>query len=78
MSYILTVCLFVFTGRAYGNLGLSHESLGNFEKAITYQEQHLSIAAQVNDKAAKTLAYSSLGELICHRSLSIVCFMCQV
>ena len=55
--------LLVFnTGRALGNLGLSHESLGNFEKAIAYQEQHLSIAAQINDKTAKTLAYSSLGE----------------
>lgn len=49
-------------GRAYGNLGLTHESLGNFEDAIQYQEQHLSIAAQLNDRVAKTLAYSSLGK----------------
>ena len=56
--YTIPNCI---VGRALGNLGLSHESLGNFEKAIAYQEQHLSIAAQVNDKTAKTLAYSSLG-----------------
>jgi hypothetical protein len=43
-------------------MGLSHESLMNFEQAIMYQEQHLSIAAQMNDRVAKTLAYSSLGE----------------
>ena len=61
------VVIFVL-GRAYGNLGLSHESLGNFEKAITYQEQHLSIAAQISDKGAKTLAYSSLGK---YRALNI-------
>ena len=52
----------VTAGRAYGNLGLSHESLGNYEDAVKYQEQHLSIAAQMNDRVAKTLAYSSLGQ----------------
>lgn len=59
---ILYVDQFDFLGRAYGNLGLTHESLGNFEDAIQYQEQHLSIAAQLNDRVAKTLAYSSLGK----------------
>lgn len=43
-------------------MGLSHESLGNYEDAVKHQEQHLSIAAEMNDKVAKTLAYSSLGE----------------
>jgi len=52
---------FTIVGRAFGNLGLSHESLGEYQKAIRYQEQHLSIAAQMNDRVAKTLAYSSLG-----------------
>ncbi len=60
--------LLLLSGRALGNLRLSHESLGNFEKAIAFQEQHLSIAAQINDKTAKTLAYSSLGEYFVNRS----------
>lgn len=50
-------------GRACGNLGAVHESLGNFEQAIRYQEQHLSVAASTNDQLAKTLAYSSLGRI---------------
>lgn len=54
--------VFSRVGRAYGNLGLSHESLGNYEEAVRHQEQHLSIAAEMNDKVAKTLAYSSLGK----------------
>ena len=57
-SAVLGAC----SGRAYGNLGLSHESLGNYEEAVKHQEQHLSIAAEMNDKVAKTLAYSSLGK----------------
>ena len=48
-------------GRAYGNLGLSHESLGNYEEAVQCQEQHLGTANQTGDRAAKTLALSSLG-----------------
>ena len=52
---------FFLLGRAYGNFGLSHESLGNNEEAVRYQEQHLSMAAQLQDKVAKTMAFSSLG-----------------
>ena len=48
-------------GRSYGNLGLTYEALGNHERAVVFQEQHLSVAAQTNDLTAKTLAYSSLG-----------------
>ena len=48
-------------GRAYGNLGLTYEALGNHERAVVFQEQHLSVAAQTNDLIAKTLAYGSLG-----------------
>ena len=36
--------------------------LGTLKRRSPYQEQHLSIAVQINDKTAKTLAYSSLGE----------------
>lgn len=50
-------------GRAYGNLGLTYESLGNYERAVVFQEQHLSVAAQTNDLVAKTLAYGSLGRI---------------
>ena len=53
---------FNFTGRAFGNLGLSQESLGEYDKAIALQEHHLSIAAQIGDKCAKILAHSSLGK----------------
>lgn len=49
--------------RAYGNLGLTYEALGNFERAVVFQEQHLSVAAQTNDLIAKTLAYGSLGRI---------------
>uniref|UniRef100_A0A3B3XF08 Uncharacterized protein n=1 Tax=Poecilia mexicana TaxID=48701 RepID=A0A3B3XF08_9TELE len=48
-------------GRAYGNLGLTYEALGNYERAVVFQEQHLSVAAQTNDLTAKTMAYGSLG-----------------
>ena len=58
----------MISGRAYGNLGLSHESLGEYTKAIRYQEQHLTIAAQMNDRVAKALAYSSLGRV--HHALN--------
>ena len=37
-------------GRAHGNISLAYESLGNFEQAVKHGEQHLSIAAQMNDK----------------------------
>ncbi|KAF3849226.1 hypothetical protein F7725_015723 [Dissostichus mawsoni] len=48
-------------GRSYGNLGLTYEALGKYERAVVFQEQHLSVAAQTNDLIAKTLAYGSLG-----------------
>lgn len=50
-------------GRAYGNLGLTYEALGNHERAVVFQEQNLSVAAQTNDLMAKTLAYGSLGRI---------------
>lgn len=40
-----------------------HESLGNLERAVHFQERHLSVAARTNDQLAKTLAYSSLGRV---------------
>lgn len=53
--------LLTLQSRACGNLGMVQESLGNFEEALRFQEQHLSVAAQTNDKQGKTMAYSSLG-----------------
>ena len=72
----LRVLFFCSTGRAYGNLGLSHESLGNFEQAVRFQEQHLGIAAQMNDNVAKTLAYSSLGQLMADDNSYVECGKC--
>lgn len=36
--------------RGHENISLAYESLGNFEQAVKHGEQHLSIAAQMNDK----------------------------
>ena len=69
---------FNFTGRAFGNLGLSQESLGEYDKAIALQEHHLSIAAQIGDKCAKILAHSSLGKKLSSVMSGIykICFNC--
>ena len=40
--------------RALGNLGATHEALSNLDEAVHFQEQHLSMAAQIGDKSAKT------------------------
>jgi hypothetical protein len=62
MNSVSTCFLTFLPGRAYGNLGLSYESLQRYDKAVEHQLQHLSIATKMNDSAAMTLAYSSLGE----------------
>jgi hypothetical protein len=61
LNLMTKISILFVSGRAYGNMGLSHESLLNYKEAIHYQEQHLSIAIQMGDNIAKTLAYSSLG-----------------
>ncbi|KAL9954205.1 hypothetical protein ACROYT_G041709, partial [Oculina patagonica] len=48
-------------GGAYGNLGNAYQSLGDFEQAITYHNQHLSIAKELGDRAGEGSAYGNLG-----------------
>jgi len=40
-------------GRAYGNLGITYYSLGDYAKAIEYHGQHLAIAQEVGDRAGE-------------------------
>jgi MinD-like ATPase involved in chromosome partitioning or flagellar assembly/tetratricopeptide (TPR) repeat protein len=54
---------------ALGNLGMAYESLGEYSRAIEYQEQHLEIAHEIGDRRSEGnalgnlgLAYHSLGE----------------
>jgi len=48
-------------GRAYGNLGNTYRSLGDYQKAIDYHEKHLKIAKQIGDQAGEGNAYGNLG-----------------
>ena len=47
-------------GRAFRNLGNAYDSLGDFQKAIEYQERHLKIAKEVGNKAGEGGAYDNL------------------
>jgi len=58
----LLLCSYLLKGRAFGNLGLSNESLGRYEEAVAYQLKLLHVASEIKDNAAKTLALTSLGE----------------
>ena len=48
-------------GRAYGNLGNTCQSLGDYQKAIEYHEKRLKIAKEIGDRAGEGRAYGSLG-----------------
>ena len=48
-------------GRASCNLGNAYESLGDFQKAIEYHEQHLKISKEVGDRAGEGKAYCYLS-----------------
>ena len=48
-------------GRAYGNLGNAHQSLGDFSKAIAYHTQDLAIARGLGDRAGEGQTYGNLG-----------------
>ena len=37
--------------KACGNLGISHDSLGDYQKAIEFQEKALKIAKEIGDRA---------------------------
>ena len=48
-------------GKAYGNLGNAYCCLGNFQKAIEYQERSLKISKEVGERAGEGRAYCNLG-----------------
>jgi CHAT domain-containing protein len=48
-------------GRALGNLGNICDALGNYPKAIEYQEQHLAIAREIKDRREEGAALGNLG-----------------
>ena len=48
-------------GKAYGNLGNTYRSLGDFQKAIEYQERSLEFSTEVGDRAGEGKAYGNLG-----------------
>jgi len=48
-------------GKAYGNLGNAHESLGDFSNANKCHTQWLAIAKEVGDRAGEGRAYGNLG-----------------
>ena len=48
-------------GVAYGNLGDTHRSLGDFKTALDYHERQLKIAKEVGERQREGAAYSSLG-----------------
>ncbi len=48
-------------GKAYGNLGNTNQSLGDFAKAIEYHTQCLAITKEVGNLAGEGKAYASLG-----------------
>ncbi|XP_068726251.1 tetratricopeptide repeat protein 28-like [Montipora capricornis] len=48
-------------GKAYGNLGNTYQSLGDFKQAIKYHQQDLRIAKEVWDRVGEGRAYCNLG-----------------
>ena len=48
-------------GRAYGSLGIAHQSLGDYRKAIKYHAKHLKIAIEIGDRGGEGGAYGNLG-----------------
>ena len=49
-------------GRAYGNLGNAHLSLGDFETALYYHERHLKIAKELENRSGEGTAYGNIGK----------------
>ena len=55
-------------GRAYGNLGNTYQSLGDYQKAIEYHEKRLKVAKEIGDRAGEGRAYGNIGNA--YQSLS--------
>ena len=51
----------VLEGSAYGNIGTSFQSLGDFQKAVDYHKLCLKIAKEVENKNLEGQAYGNLG-----------------
>ena len=54
-------------GKAYGNLGNAHYSLGDFKTAKDYHERYLKISKELGDRSGEGIAYGNLGNA--HQSL---------
>ncbi|MEH2053748.1 CHAT domain-containing protein, partial [Nostoc sp.] len=48
-------------GKALGNLGLAYSNLGNYAKAIEYEQQWLEIAREIKDRQSEGAALGNLG-----------------
>ena len=48
-------------GKAYTNLGVAYYSLGDYQKAIEFNQQSLSIAKEIGEKGSEGKAYTNLG-----------------
>ncbi len=48
-------------GHALGNLGLAYGSLGNYAKAIEYEQQSLVLAREIKDRQSEGKALGNLG-----------------
>ncbi|MHC5917297.1 MAG: CHAT domain-containing protein, partial [Nostoc sp.] len=48
-------------GKALGNLGLAYQDLGNYAKAIEYEQQHLEIAREIKDRQSEGKALNNIG-----------------
>ena len=54
-------------GAVLGNLGLAYRSLGEYHKAIEYQERALKISEEIGDRQGQGIRLGNLG--IAYRSL---------
>jgi CHAT domain-containing protein len=48
-------------GNALGNLGLAYDTLGDYNKAIDYQQQSLAIAREIKDRLGEGQSLGTLG-----------------
>ncbi|WP_204150468.1 tetratricopeptide repeat protein, partial [Leptolyngbya sp. CCY15150] len=56
-------------GNTLGNLGIAYNSLGQYERAIEFHQQYLTIAREIGDRQGEGntlgnlgIAYNSLGQ----------------